>query len=195
MSIKALVFDFGNVIGFFSHQRATERLLPHTRMKVGEFHQLLHEGELARQYERGIVTTHHFRATVKKAAQLECDDDYFDEAYGDIFWANDALCCLLPELAQRYPLLLLSNTNDLHSRKFRVQFAEPLSLFKHLILSHEVGQRKPSPEIYGHIVKAAGCAPRELLFVDDMPENIAAARAAGWNGIVFTSVDELKKHL
>jgi putative hydrolase of the HAD superfamily len=91
--------------------------------------------------------------------------------------------------------LLLSNTNDLHSRKFRVQFAEPLALFKHLVLSHEVGQRKPLPEVYGHAVKLAGCAPRELLFVDDMPENVAAARAAGWNGIVFTSVDELRRNL
>src|SRR4051794_38264347 len=141
MSIKTLVFDFGNVIGFFSHQRATQRLLPHAHMDAGKLHLLLHEGELARHYERGTVTTDQFRVTVKKTARLECGDDYFDEAYGDIFWRNEGLCALLPQLAQRYPLLLLSNTNDLHARRFRVAFAEPLGLFQHTVLSHEIGLR------------------------------------------------------
>ena len=195
MSIKALIFDFGNVVGFFDHRRATNRLLPHSCMDADELHRLLHEGPLAEQYERGAVATEYFRAAVKQAAGIKCADCDFDEAYADIFWHNDALCGWLPELAQRYTLLLLSNTNDLHARKFRDQFAGPLGVFKHIILSHEVGLRKPDLEVYAHATKAAGCTPREVVFVDDLPANIAGARAAGWNGIVFTSVEELRKHL
>src|SRR5437899_2933892 len=133
MSIKALVFDFGNVVGFFNHRRTTERLAPHARMDPAALHQLLYEGPVAEQYERGELSTDAFRAAIKQTARLGCTDAFFDEAYADIFWFNDALCAMLPELAQRYPLLLLSNTNELHARKFRVQFAGALAHFRHLI--------------------------------------------------------------
>src|SRR5205823_1357317 len=102
------------------------------------------------------------------------------------------LCGMLSELAQRFPLLLLSNTNELHARRFRIQFAEPLSHFRYLILSHEARMRKPQPEFYAHATSLAGCAAEEVLFIDDLPANIEGARAAGWNGVVFTSVDEVK---
>src|SRR5205807_7326430 len=127
------------------------------------------------------------RDAVKHMAGLDCSDAFFDDAYADIFWTNDALCGLLPELARRYPLLLLSNTNELHARKFRVQFAGPLAHFRHLILSHEARMRKPQREIYAHATTLAGCAAEEVLFIDDLPANIEGARAAGWQGVIYTN--------
>jgi putative hydrolase of the HAD superfamily len=192
MSIKAIVFDFGNVVGFFDHRRTTARLAPHARIAADTLHHLLYEGPIAEQYERGDLSTDAFRETVKQTAGLHCSDSFFDNAYGDIFWTNDTLCDMLPELARHYPLLLLSNTNELHARKFRVQFAEPLGHFRHLILSHEAKMRKPEREIYAHATKLAGCAAEEVLFIDDLPANIEGARAAGWKGVVYTDVDVVK---
>jgi putative hydrolase of the HAD superfamily len=193
MTIKALVFDFGNVVGFFNHRRTTLRLAPHARIDAESLHELLYSGPVAERYERGELSTDAFRTAVKQAAGLQCSDSFFDNAYGDIFWTNDALCDLLPELARRYPLLLLSNTNDLHARKFRVQFAEPLGHFRHLILSHEARMRKPEREIYAHATTLAGCAAEEVLFIDDLPANIEGARAAGWKGVVYTDVDAVRQ--
>jgi putative hydrolase of the HAD superfamily len=191
MTIKALVFDFGNVVGKFDHHLTTRRLAPHAGISADELHRVLYDGPVAQQYETGEVTTPAFRAALKQAAALRCSDDFFDEAYSDIFWPNDELCELLPGLAQRYPLLLLSNTNDLHARKFRVQFAQSLVLFQHLVLSHEVKARKPECEIYKHVTRLAGCAPEEILFFDDVEGNIDGARACGWHGMVFTGTESL----
>lgn len=191
MSIKALVFDFGNVVAYFSHQRTTDRLAPHAGISADELHHMLYLGPLSDRYERGDLATDAFRREVRHAAALRCPDDHFDEAYSDIFWPNHALCEMLPELARRYPLLLLSNTNDLHARKFRTQFAEALGLFRHVLLSHEVRGRKPEREVFEHTTRLAGCAPEEIVFFDDLEANVAGARACGWQGVVFTGTESL----
>src|SRR5688572_4640477 len=148
MTPRAIVFDFGNVVGFFSHRRAAERLAPRSRLSAADFQLRVFGGMLEDRYERGVLTTAEFRAAVRDETGLECGDDFFDEAYADIFWHNRPVCTLLPELAHRYPRLLLSNTSELHAGKFLNQFAEELRYFRTVLLSHEVGARKPEREMF-----------------------------------------------
>lgn len=65
------------------------------------------------------------------------------------------------------------------------------------IVSGFVHVAKPEPEIYQLAVERFGLNPSKTVFVDDNQENIDAARAAGWHGIVRTSpqetIDELRK--
>jgi glucose-1-phosphatase len=56
-----------------------------------------------------------------------------------------------------------------------------------IVLSHEVGCRKPEPEIFAIAARMAGVAPERIFFTDDIEEHVVAARAAGWDGEVFTS--------
>src|SRR5436190_533122 len=138
MSVKALVFDFGNVVGFFSHRQATERLAAHTCRPADDVHRFLFGGQLEDDYDSGRMTTAEFLRRLREGCGFNCPDDVLAEAYADIFWPNAAVCALLPSLAERYRLLLLSNTNDLHARQFLAQFEEFLRPFDHLILSHKV---------------------------------------------------------
>jgi putative hydrolase of the HAD superfamily len=195
MGIRALVFDFGNVVAFFSHKRASERLAQHAAVDADALHRFLFGDELVDGYDSGQLSTAEFIERVRQGCGLGCDDDTFAEAYGDIFSPNAELCALLPGLSERYPLLLLSNTNELHARRFLRQFAEQLRVFRHVVLSHEVGVRKPHPGIFEHAQKQAGCRAEELLFVDDLPANVEGARACGWQGVVYTGVEELRRQL
>lgn len=54
---------------------------------------------------------------------------------------------------------------------------------------------KPEPAIYVHHEKEFGLDPQKTLFIDDKPANIAAARDAGWHGIVFTDAKALRREL
>ncbi|MFD4660997.1 HAD family hydrolase [Kitasatospora sp. NPDC058444] len=54
-----------------------------------------------------------------------------------------------------------------------------------LIDSSEVGHRKPDPEIFEIAAKTADVAPAECLLIDDVEENLAAARAQGWQTVLF----------
>jgi putative hydrolase of the HAD superfamily len=195
MGIRALVFDFGNVIGHFSHRRATERLAPHAGVPADTLHALLFGGPLEDDYESGRISTAEFLGRVRREARMCCGDDVLAAGYADIFWPNDELCSLLPVLAQRLPLYLLSNTNDLHACRFREQFALALRPFRALVLSHEVGVRKPLPGIFDHARRLARCRPDELLFVDDLEPNVAGARACGWQAVQYTGVAELCRAL
>src|SRR5258708_36102908 len=99
MSIKALVFDFGNVVGCFNHRRTTERLAPHAQLAADELHQLLYSGPLAERYEMGDITTEGFRSEVKRTGGVACSGDLLDDPYSGIFWAQCAPFELLTQLA------------------------------------------------------------------------------------------------
>ncbi|HWG41203.1 MAG TPA: HAD-IA family hydrolase, partial [Gemmataceae bacterium] len=84
---------------------------------------------------------------------------------------------------------------ELHAIQFRRQFADTLAHFDALVLSHEVGLRKPCADIYTHCHKLADGQPSQCLFIDDLSANIEAARACGWQGIVYHPGLDLPREL
>jgi putative hydrolase of the HAD superfamily len=126
---------------------------------------------------------------------LRCPSEFTAEAWGDIFTPNESACALIPRFKPKYRLLLGSNTNALHARKFLKQFESVLSHFDALVLSYEIGVRKPKRGFFEACQRLAGCAPQECVFIDDLPANVAGARELGWHGIVFTGVEELQREL
>jgi putative hydrolase of the HAD superfamily len=57
------------------------------------------------------------------------------------------------------------------------------SLFDAVVISHEVGMRKPEERIFRHVAQVVGVAPEQCVFIDDIAANIAAAEALGMIGI------------
>jgi len=72
----------------------------------------------------------------------------------------------------------LSNTNVIHWGH-QLDSATLAGLFEHTFLSHQIGLVKPDREIYLHVIEALGCAPGEILFLDDNAPNVEAGRACG----------------
>ncbi len=60
-----------------------------------------------------------------------------------------------------------------------------LDEFDRIFVSAELGMSKPDTEIYQRVEAECGIAQNALLFTDDRPENIAAARARGWQTHLF----------
>jgi putative hydrolase of the HAD superfamily len=110
----------------------------------------------------------------------------------DIFWPNEELCALIPHLKKRYRLVVASNTNPIHARRFVPQFADTLRHFDALVLSHEVGARKPARAFFEEVIRVASCPPERCLFVDDLPANVAGAKACGIQGIVYSDMEQLR---
>jgi putative hydrolase of the HAD superfamily len=63
------------------------------------------------------------------------------------------------------------------------------SLFDDLVVSGEVGLRKPQPEIYELAASKAGVPPQACVMIDDFEHNAVAARAVGMHAIHHTDVD------
>lgn len=195
MTIRTLVFDFGNVVGFFSHRRSAEQLAAYSSLGADALLAYLLACRLEDDYESGRLSTVALMEIVRAQCRLACTDEQFRAAFADMFEPNPEVCALIPALKQRYRLLLLSNTNELHCDHFSRQFADTLGWFDGLIFSHKVGVRKPDPRIYAHCLSLAGCQPGECLFIDDLPANVDAARACGWQGLVYLPGQDLAARL
>lgn len=195
MKIKTIVFDFGGVVGSFDHRLTTKRLADHSGLSLEELHAHLFGSALEDAYESGRIGTKEFLQRLGETCQLTCSEEIVATAWADIFWPNEEVCALLPRLKPRYRLLLGSNTNELHARQFLTQFAEWLVPFDALVLSYQIGVRKPKAGFFEHCIRRAGCTPSECLFIDDLPANVAGARACGWQGIVYTDFPDLRKQL
>jgi epoxide hydrolase-like predicted phosphatase len=52
-------------------------------------------------------------------------------------------------------------------------------LFDVVVISAEVGMRKPEERIFRHTAALLGLEPQECVFIDDVPANVAAAEAVG----------------
>jgi putative hydrolase of the HAD superfamily len=68
-------------------------------------------------------------------------------------------------------------------------------LFDTVVLSGEVGMRKPEKEIFLHAAETLGLAPAECVFIDDMEANVAAAQACGMTGVLHTETAGTAKAL
>jgi putative hydrolase of the HAD superfamily len=55
-----------------------------------------------------------------------------------------------------------------------------------VVLSGEVGMRKPEERIFLHAAETLGLAPQECVFIDDIEANVAAAVACGMTGVHHT---------
>jgi putative hydrolase of the HAD superfamily len=195
MSIRAIVFDFGNVLGFFSHLQAAEQLAAFGRASPEAIAAFLFGGRLEQDYESDRLSTPDLLALLRDRFGLRGSDEELGRAFGDMFTPNRPVCDLVPRLKPRYRLLLLSNTNDLHYRCFGRQFADTLAQFDALVLSFQVGLRKPDPRVYDHCHRLTGCAAAECLFIDDLSTNVEGARACGWQGLVYRRGDDLAGRL
>ena len=68
-------------------------------------------------------------------------------------------------------------------------------LFDVVVISGEVGMRKPEPEIFTHTLDLIGLAAAECVFVDDLAHNVAAAVELGFVGVRHRSYDETATEL
>jgi putative hydrolase of the HAD superfamily len=189
--IRTILFDFGNVLAFFDHSRALEKLKHHTTIPPAELALILYGGELELAYECGQIRTPKYFEIGKEDGRLTCSLPEFIAAFVDIFTENVGVTRLIAQLKKNHRLVLASNTNEAHFTHYREQFRHFLDLFDHLVVSHEVGARKPHRAFYEQCQKYANCEPGECLFVDDLPSNIHAAEAFGWNGIILTTPEDL----
>ncbi|MEU8268513.1 HAD family phosphatase [Sphaerisporangium sp. NPDC049002] len=61
--------------------------------------------------------------------------------------------------------------------------------FDQVVISGEVGMRKPEPRIFHHALGLVGLRPQECVFIDDIEANIVAARSLGIVGLHHRDAD------
>lgn len=194
MKKPVIVFDFGNVVAFFNRRRAAEQLAAYgpPEISIDKLTHFIFFTDLEPAFESGRLSEQQYLDTLRREFHLRGTDEQLAEACADMFTPNPEVCEFIPKLKGHYRLGLLSNTNELHYRHFRRQFADILGCFDRLFVSHEMGLRKPNPDIYRLVSEYFAASPRDCLFIDDLSENVAAAIHCGWHGIVYRPGEDLE---
>src|ERR1700730_17656747 len=127
-----------------------------------------------------------------KAELIDAFYGRFDEMMaGPIVGTVDTLAQLLVPCT---PLDLLSNFSA-ETYPLACQRFDFLRLFRGIIVSGEVKAIKPDPRIYEILIDRHRLDPRRAVFIDDVPENVDAARRFGIYGIQFIDPAALRAEL
>lgn len=87
--------------------------------------------------------------------------------------------------SQNYKIGLLTNIMPGLINSLKQAGFLPNVNYDAIVDSSELGLTKPDPKIYDVAADLAGCAPAEILFIDDQRPNLKAAADKGWNILTF----------
>lgn len=192
---KALIFDLGKVLIPFDFMRAYDRMQPLCGYPVAEIRRRLGDTGLMLQLETGQLSSRDFVSRLGAVLDVSFDYARFCEIWSSIFLPGTLIPdSLIAGLKQRYPLVLLSNTNAIHFEMLERNYPI-LRHFENRVLSHEVGAAKPDLLIYRKAVELAGCRAAECFFTDDIPEYVEGARKLGIDAVQFQSAEQLQHEL
>jgi len=186
--IANIVFDIGNVLYAYDPLALIRKILGPTVYQDLFLEHLFH-APLWQQLDRGDVTE---KEAITQLAGI-CSDAAFTEGAEQLLFHFplhlDPIAeshALLRELSLHYPVYLLTNfQSEPYQRLFAASPVLPLA--QGAIVSADERCMKPEPSIYALLLERFSLNPEETLFIDDMPDNIAAARSHGIHAVHFTA--------
>jgi len=106
---------------------------------------------------------------------------------------------LVNEIKNNYQLGILSNAVNKMIDFSITHGMIPNIEWDEVVDSSKIGLIKPNRKIYEYATEKSGANNNEILFIDDLKENVDAAEKCGWNIVHFDflnpkkSVEEIKK--
>jgi putative hydrolase of the HAD superfamily len=192
---KTVIFDLGNVLVSFSHEKMFSQIATLTGLSADRVQDLMVEQRIGHQYERGLLTSFEIHSLLQEKAPKSFLLPELIDAASSIFSPRTEMETLVATLKNKgYQLLLISNTIHPHFDHIKTHFSF-LPYFDHTILSYEVGARKPEKAIFEYALKQAGAKPSDCFFIDDLIENVHAAESLGIHSHHFTTPSHLMEDL
>ena len=194
--ITTIVFDIGGVLLDIHPERTYQYISDSTDINIdvvkNRFPWDAHD-----EYERGNLTDKEWFFAFRDSLPQPCCLKEMD------FWKGWSLLLgkeketvkLLSVLSKSYSTWLLSNTNPKHIQdEIEKKYLFP-NLVSGAIYSFDTGCRKPDPKIYDKLLIEAKSKPIECVFIDDLIENVNAARLVGMHAIHYIDYNMLLSEL
>ena len=199
--LSTILFDLGNVL-FDLDIPATERgLIRLLGPRAEEFQTWADKNRFFNRYETGDITDIEFVDQILDFCPPHAQRQEIIDAWNAMLVGIPVQRLeWLRELKMKYRVALLSNTNAFHIQWVQeylanthqvLQFEE--NHFHRVYYSHEIGYRKPDREAYQHVLDDLAIRGQEMLFIDDMADNILCARDLGIHAIRHTPGKEIMK--
>ena len=196
MSITTVIFDLGGVLIDWNPRYLYRKLMTDdsaievflSEVCTQDWNEQQDAGRTVAEATALLVAEHpHHRDLI------EAYYDRFDEMMaGDIPGTVAVLESI--KAAGQHQLLALTNfsheTFPIAQRRFPF-----LDHFEEILVSGEVGLKKPDPAIFQMLMDRHPFAPEQAVFIDDVAHNVEAASALGLNTVHFRNADQLREEL
>jgi len=192
--MQGLIVDWGGVLTMPIHA-AIESWLKATGVDRDHYGEVLRRwvepgpGQISpvHQLERGEIAVEEFERMLSSALADEGstvqEQGLVGAMFADLSIYEDSMTSLVTRAhAAGIRTGLLSNSWGMEYDR-----SDWLEMFDAVVISGEVGMRKPEPEIFELALERIELPAGECVFIDDMAHNVAAAERAGLAGIVHRS--------
>lgn len=191
--VKMLVVDLGGVVIDIDPARCHRCWAGLSGVPANELRSQLFPDPVYEAFERDEVPGADYLEHVRKVLGVDATDEALSHCFNDIYLGvNREVIAMLAEQRDRgLRVVALTNTNRLHHQCWSKVYAEPLSVLEHVYLSFELGARKPEPACFSQVLEQEQVEPREVVFIDDVPQHVAAARQRDIQAVLFTGAAQL----
>jgi len=189
--IKGFFFDIGGVLVRVDASKSIQKIADILEVTPLQIRQAM-SSKLLAEYETGKLSGNEFYQNLLNNCDSakSIDFEFFKYLWQDVLFPKSDEIAFLKKLMKRYPVWLLSNTNDFHYDLMVQQF-DILELVEGGTYSFIEGYMKPSPEIYQAALAKTPFTANEIVFVDDLEANVLAARELGMHAIHYFDYDQM----
>jgi 2-haloacid dehalogenase len=191
-NIKAIVFDYGNVLVEWDPRYVYQHYFPNDPQAMERFFHEVNFMEWNAQQDKGRSFADGVAALSKEFPQhahlIQAYYDHWKDSIGEAHWGTVEIMKQLKQAG--YRLYGLSNWSAETFPHIREQY-EFFNMFEDMVISGEVGHVKPQPEIFHILLEKVGKPAQECLFIDDSLANIQQAQKIGFATIQFESPEQL----
>lgn len=194
--IKALLFDLGGVVIDISVERALRSWEPRSSLSVEQMRERLVADEPFRQHERGELPAAGYFDHLRKVFRLDASDGEIAAGWNAILVGeNEASLRLIESARKHLPCYAFTNTSQTHQAVWSTAFPKVVSAFDRIFTSPQLGMRKPEPAAFDAVTQEIGVDPANILFFDDLLENVEGARAAGLQAVHVRGHEDIRQAL
>jgi FMN phosphatase YigB (HAD superfamily) len=183
---EAIIFDLGGVIINLDYTLTSKAFVDLGLTEFDNVYSQLQQTDLFDRFETGHVSSFHFINRMLDQLPKGNNGNRVVHAWNAMIldFPKERLEWL-QEIGKQYRIFLLSNTNLLHMEAVRRALEKTVGhqrlehYFEKVYLSCEMGLRKPDPAIFTRVCEEQGLNPATTLFIDDSPQHVEGAKAAG----------------
>lgn len=176
--MKVFLFDIGNVLTNFDFPRLLQAYAEDAGQPVGPQTEM--DDHMYNEVEKGLLNEEDYVAYLNEAKGLNWTTDNLHQIWQEIFSLNETGNRLFNKAkASDAHVYTLSNIADYHVRAIENNWNGYFEGTTGLFFSYRMGVRKPDPRIYEMALEELGVPGEQCFFIDDLEENVQAARASG----------------
>lgn len=193
---QVIIFDFGGVIAEEGFREGLKAIARANGLDEEVFFQCARDLIYTSGYVTGTSDEHSYWQAIRRRFGIHGTDEDLREQVLKRFVIRPEMLSFASDLRKcGHVTALLTDQTDWLYRLDRESGMKILAEFQFIFNSYDLHMSKRDSGLFRYVEKTLRAVPKDILFVDDNPDNIEMALRLGWRAILFRDQKTLKEEL